>query len=299
MLPIALLTLGKSMKFLLFALTIVTSFGAQALSFESSYELNKTVIGEYYFKNKFKVGIESANWNYNETVDGKEFMNNTGVLSGVSFSYQNMTTSHLYFWGYNFRYLSSDNTVYQGGTQGGESLTMLMENKITEHEFLFGWNLLESDKWNIYLKPYFGLSFRRLENPKNGYIGSYTRESQYTTLPLGTEVVFNINDESTISFNATYNALLGASTTSRLSEVDSAYSDTVNRQPDGYGYKVSSSYTHYLGNQSLIISAYHRVWSFEDSEEDVALDYGFGYGIVVVEPKNVTDMTGINLAIGF
>lgn len=291
----------KKLFMILFVLfiQIFNTGNAFAANFVNSAKLNEIVIQKYYFKDKFKLGLETAQWNYRETVSGKNFMSDSGTLNGFGFAYQDTLAGNTLFWDYNLRYLTSSSTEYKGGNSGGEKFNLASKNSITEHSFRIGVPFLERDTGDIFIKPYVGLSFRKLENPKDKKAGSYDRESNYTTIPLGSEVIFNLNNHSTAALDLRYDLLLRASTESKLSQVDSAYKDIDNKQKKGSGIKIGANYTYYFTNQSLVISTYYRKWDFEDSEAEVGLDYGDGTVGMFIEPKNTTEMSGINIALGF
>jgi hypothetical protein len=150
---------------------------------------------------------------------------------------------------------------------------------------------------NSYLSPFTGLSIRQLTNDEDKSVPyDYTREASYTTLPLGLSLDGIVGNGILIGLSARYHYLLDASTKSRLSDVPGLekVGTVENIQDKGKGSEVNGYATFKVSEKnSLKINAYYQTWDFADSRPVRAGGYQF------VEPKNETQMTGLNLSLGF
>lgn len=266
-------------------------------TFENNFESKNTAL-EILYRDKFKIGYDTANWNYEEFKDGSTFMKDSGQLHGVRASYENLLANDASFWNLNIRYLGG-NTLYQGGDQSGRRFDLDSTNSITEFSSLFGHNFALTDF--TYFRPSIGISYRILSNPKNDYPGSYSREAEYLTVPFNIELAMLATDSFSISLGTNYHFLLNAHTESKLSETPLNYADIDNQQNSGKGYGAFINFSWYNPGWSVHLRPYYRIWDFEDSdpvfqtfqETFQTITYQF------TEPENKTQELGASLSVGF
>ncbi len=126
------------------------------------------------------------------------------------------------------------------------------------------------------------------EIPTDPY--DYTRHAEYYTIPVGLQFQGRVNQTS-FGLGAEYHNLLKASTTSYLSE---RYGVIENIQEKGHAKEVNAFISFKITPQNALkIGAYYREWFFEDSKAVRSGNKEF------TEPKNTTQMTGLNFSISF
>lgn len=250
------------------------------------------------FRDKFKVGFDTARWDYEEFVNGQTFMKDGGQLYGVKAIIEQTISDSDAFWNLSARFLTGD-TLYEGGNTAGERFNLESQNSITEFATHLGYAFELSDY--VFFRPSFGLSYRQLSNPATNFPGTYSREAKYFTVPLNAELAIVATDRFILSLGTNYHYLIQANTESKLSEATTLFDDINSEQNIGQGYGASISFSWLTNNNTITFSPYYRVWDFEDSESVLqtvtegltAVTYGFR------EPKNKTQEIGASLTIGF
>ncbi len=275
---------------------------SEPLMTRSSYQLSDPSLSRksLLFRDKLKIGFDSARWDYEEFVDGQTFMKDGGQLYGVKATVENNLSNESAFWNLSIRYLAGK-TLYEGGNTAGEKFNLDSRNSITEFDSNIGYAFSLSS--STFFKPSVGLSYRILSNPRNNYPGSYSREAKYFTVPLKLELAVVTSESFLLSLGTNYHYLLQASTESKLSETTGGVLGDINNEQNkgkGYGAQLNFSWL-FKQRNSITFSPYYRVWDFEDSESVLqsvtdglsVITYGFK------EPKNKTQEVGASLSFGF
>ncbi len=251
-----------------------------------------------FFNAPIKLGLETANWIYEEKVNGKRFMRDSGPLNGVVFSAKNMAPDSDLAWDVKVRYLTGS-TTYDGGYSSGEKVKSKSKNTIREIKGHMGPVFGNSTG---YVRPFIGLSSRVLKNPPD-LPGSYEREATYLTAPLGVNFEVAQGAKSQVGLDIHYNYLLAAQTTSDLGDVAPGAPELTFRQKKGYGVGVDLNYQYKLSSFAIGISSYFKRWSFDDSEMDSFSYYDTSDSTYktayFLEPQNTTTMYGLNVFANF
>ena len=249
------------------------------------------------FRDKLIIGYETTIWDYEEFKDGDTFMKDRGQLHGVRGTYEKLLSNDSTFWNLSVRYLKGK-TLYEGGDQQGNKFNLNSTNSITEFGTGLGHTLTLTER--LFFKPSLGLSYRILNNPKNNYPGSYSRQAQYFTIPINMEFATMLTDYFHIALGANYHYLLNAKTKSKLSETPFNFADINSKQKIGKGYGAYLKISWLRDGHSFHLRPYYRIWKFGDSEpvlqsikNDLSITtYSFK------EPKNQNREIGLNLSVG-
>jgi len=243
--------------------------------------------------NIYYVGLERSNWDYTEEVDGERFMQDKGQLYGAFIEAKLPVVENNLFARGKISYLTGA-TKYDGSLQSDdgsprEPYQAKTQNNIleTRAELVGALHFLPTHA----IAPTLGLNYRSLVNPENSKdTHDYTRHAEYITAPIGLGFM---GDFASFSYGlgAEYHYLIQAQTISYLTEeigvIKNAQEKGQGKEVNGFvSFKVAS-------NNTFKIGLYYREWNFEDSKPVRSGRFEF------VEPKNKTQMSGINFSIGF
>lgn len=142
------------------------------------------------------------------------------------------------------------------------------------------------------LAAYTGIGYRYLFNDARGITSTgavgYRRESNYFYLPIGIIHRMALNDRARLVGTLEYDHLLTGKQISRLSDAGLGHDDVTNKQPSGYGLKLSVNYE----KDNWAIGPYAHFWNIGKS--DLALVFQNGIPVSMGrEPKNNTVEFGL------
>ena len=152
------------------------------------------------------------------------------------------------------------------------------------------------------LAPYIGVGYRYLYNDIRGTTSTgavgYTRNSQYTYLPLGVTHRFKLESNARLATTLEADYLIYGKQTSTLSDFNPAFGDVTNNQRNGYGIRGSM----YYEKERWLFGPWFQYWSI--SRSDVApLVVSIPAGTFIIgtalEPKNKTTEFGVRLGYRF
>lgn len=129
-----------------------------------------------------------------------------------------------------------------------------------------------------------GGGFRYLYDKGDG-TGFYTRTGTYLFLPVGVRY-----QNSNFSLDTEYDIFLGGTMVSKLSDVNSGYSDVTNTQKSGYGVQVTAGY-----HTNLSYYLFYETWNVRDSDVVEMKINGNPSGIGITEPKNFSESWGFKV----
>lgn len=142
---------------------------------------------------------------------------------------------------------------------------------------------------------YSGFGYRRLYEMAGGMLSSrnaigYDRESQYLYLPVGLGISSALDREWIIDGSIEFDLFLRGTQKSYLSQIIS-FDDVVNRQNEGYGFRVSVK----IMNDNMVFEPFFRYWYVGKSEYDyMVIDTSSGRKLYQFwEPDNNTTEIGI------
>jgi hypothetical protein len=138
-----------------------------------------------------------------------------------------------------------------------------------------------------------GIGYRYLFNDGRGATstgyGGYRRASNYIYLPIGIMHRKALDENARLESTFEYDPLLFGKQISSLSDVGNGYSDTTNKQNNGYGLRLSIMY-----QQSYwMIGPYAYYWRIGRSDVVPEIQYGVPTGNGLVEPDNNTIEFGL------
>lgn len=151
--------------------------------------------------------------------------------------------------------------------------------------------------------PYLGLGYRYLNDDSGGKISStgaygYERESNYYYIPIGANLITDLNYGWFLEVNTEFDIFLGGRQISHFSDVVPSYNDLSNDQKDGYGLRGSLKIRKGFKTVDFIIEPFIKYWNIKKSDisnltyNNVIIGYGY-------EPKNNSTEYGIKLAMRF
>lgn len=267
--------LMKNLSFLIFFSLIIlgkTSFADEAKpSFIKSYTL----------------GAELNNYRYVEPglIAHSGFM--LGVFAEMTWTYflnLNGITSANIVWG-ELNYDGSLCDVNTNICTDYQAKTIDVISRVT-HRFVY----LIKDDFNFFIGP----GFRILIDKGRGD-GFYTRTGNYFFLPLG----INFNYQN-FNFDFEYDFLLSGTMKSKLSEVNKTFGDVRHKQSVGSGHKITlNRKMDDLAVRTITASLYYESWNFADSDPEQLLINNQPSGNFFIEPKNFTQVIGLQLGFLF
>ena len=233
----------------------------------------------------YEIGAQVSNYKYEEP----GLMNLKGTKLGLTGSATKNLGNDWYVVG-DLRFAFGDVDYTGSGTKSGNPDRLWDLRAMGGKDFAVG---------SYVLSPYAGLGYRTLFNDLRGVSNTgaigYRRNSEYLYLPLGVTHRFQTDSVSRISTSLEYNYLISGSQKSYLSDVFPGLSDPVNRQKNGYGFRLSSAYE----KKDWSVGVLYNYWNIKDSEITDLLYLGVPTGFVVWEPKNNTNEYGVQVKYRF
>lgn len=236
------------------------------------------------------VGLDIANYRYQETSNGGFFMSNNGNKLGLYGAFTK-TLAKNWFWGGDLK-LSYGLVHYDSASDGHKPDN---PDLLTELRFTGGRDFSYD---NYLLAPYFGLGHRVLFNDLRGSTSSgaagYRRLSQYTYLPLGLTLRQPLSSRARLSTSLEYDWLIEGRQQSFLSDASAGSNDPVNLQRFGQGLRFSMNYE----TRTWTAGLYANYWGLGDSDWAQQLING-NFSGWVREPRNTTQEIGLTLRMRF
>lgn len=248
------------------------------------------VTSEVDVKNKYTLGYELNNYRYAEP----GLIAHSGFMLGV---FAEMTWS----------YLPKLSGVTSGKLISGEldydgSLCDVNTNVCTDYKaktidviarLTHRFNYKAYENLSFFLGPGFRLLFDRGRG-----VGFYTRTGSYLFLPIG----FHFNQWN-VNFDFEYDVLISGSMNSKLSEVNKTYGDIRHKQSVGSGHKITLTKQFdsidSATSQPILVSLYFESWTFDSSEPEELFENNQPSGKFFVEPKNFSQVLGLQLSLLF
>jgi len=231
----------------------------------------------------FEVGVQTYMYEYEEEVNGAFFMSNKGAKYGLSAAATKTIAEEFYIKG-EFRFATGD-VEYKSASGVGDVSDDLYEMRIVAGKE----KIVDGFLLGSYIDRILENDLRDLGS------GGYRRTSQYLYIPIGVTHRFKVGSASRISTNIEYDYFAWGEQKSYLSDVSPLYAlvygDPVNKQKNGYGFRVNSAYE----EQDWSIGAFFNYWKIGDSQKN----YYLGGTVFVYEPKNTTKEIGIELKYKF
>ena len=179
---------------------------------------------------------------------------------------------------------------YDGATWGGTPLTINdIDDFVWEIRLLMGPDFPGA---TTMLTPFGGIAYRYLNDNSSSHVSGYERESNYLYVPLGLEMITQLDDGWSYGAAVEFDLFLWGKQTSHLSDVGA--SDVSNRQEKGYGVRASVKLQKKTNRIDFIIEPFIRYWNIADSEIETVSGLG-----AVLEPENQTVEAGIRLILAF
>lgn len=248
-------------------------------------------------KSSFDIGPEIFNHKYTEELGGSKFIEESGVLYGVYFSYtyrdwitavweKDRPTNG---WTFIAEGSFSTGTVdYDGGFSDGTPVTISdIDDYLYEIRLLGGWDSLKGPDWLDTI--YAGIGYRYLNDDLSTHPAGFERESEYLYIPIGLRAIHETGGGWWQGHTVEFDWFLTGEQTSHLSDVGPP--DITTRQKDGWGMRFSYVFQKKSEGTDLIIEPFFRFWHIERST--VAFDpllsiFGF-------EPENETTEFGVRV----
>lgn len=190
------------------------------------------------------------------------------------------------------------NLRYDGGVSNlltGQTtpVSYRADDKILVVRGRFGLSLF--DTGDRVVNVYLGLGVWDLKDRSVGP-GTYDREITYFYLPVGAEYVAKWGFFSWVSSMEMDHQIIGVVQT-HLSDANPNYPDLTDYQVLGWGAKVSTAAEFDTGPFSIIVDAYYQFWTMNESSKSEATIAG--QTVYFSEPKNDTEMVGVDLGVRF
>ena len=259
-------------------------------------------------RHSFNVAYEAYSYDYQEMVNGRKFMNNSGAYSGFDVEYAYRPETKGAFWTeyvdefrLQGRFAAGEVDYTGSGTYSG------LKDSMYEVRGLMAKNYDLKD--GVTAVPYIGLGYRYLNDGLQEYTpGGYNRESTYFYLPAGGDLRARVRGGWDLTMNLEYDQLLNGKQKSHLEDFDSRLDTLVNTQRKGYGLRGSFKVSKDLSKKlSMYVEPFFRYWDIENSDispftslgEPVLLCDGSGCSDSGQEPSNVTKEVGLRMGMGF
>ncbi|WP_027721352.1 hypothetical protein [Maridesulfovibrio zosterae] len=245
---------------------------------------------ELFPTSKFKLGYEGMYMYYDEP----DVMHEKGILNGGFGSWTGYFTQYDIMLNAELEGLAGS-LEYNGQYSDGTKLKCDNDDYFISGRATLGMGF---ENGKIGYTPYIGVGTRYWYD-KIKATGGYEREITQYYLPLGINIISNMDDGWSIGGTIEGDLLLGGTVDSKLSQAGSNYSDASNTQDfaSGGGGRLSAFIEYDFTDYSLGFEPYFRYWQFAKSNTDSVM-YGSG-NANVVEPKNKFYMSGVRLYIKF
>lgn len=186
-----------------------------------------------------------------------------------------------------------------------------LDDFLCEARGLIGYSVSRDNEWSgssiAECIPYSGLGYRYLNDDSSGMASTtnargYKRESNYLYIPLGVQAAWKPkgNDGPSpwkLAGFVEYDIFLWGRQFSRLSDVNSGYTDLVNDQYRGYGVRGALNFSVAMSSVGIFIEPYATYWNIRRSERNIYYNgtvWKEGY-----EPKNNSTEIGCKLGARF
>lgn len=168
-----------------------------------------------------------------------------------------------------------------------------------EGRLLLGQAYRWGDYWR--LEPYLGIGYRRLRDHSNNGEGGYFRQSEYTYLPLGANLRWDLGNTFYMRLNGEWDVLLSGEQYSRLSDVPGGgLGNATASQDTGYGLRASLRVGVEVNHHGIFVEPYYRYWHIQNSNIGWAEIIGSGgWYQGTIEPFNITREWGCKIGITF
>jgi len=144
------------------------------------------------------------------------------------------------------------------------------------------------------LSPYVGVGYRYLYNDSRGTTSTgaigYQRYSQYLYAPLGLTSRMSVGGPWVIAPTVEYDYFIKGRQKSKLTDTGLGFSDVINTQNSGYGYRLSIM----AENGPWAFGPWMNYWHIGDSD---IVPIGMGFGLQ--EPQNETREFGLEVKYRF
>ncbi len=237
----------------------------------------------------FSVNAVTAYVDYREA----EVMTEIGLLEGVKISFysQDETSKTTYL--FDGEYLIGSLTYDGGDLFSGKRFQRRTSDSLFNLRGVIGVSLPLSKSWSW--NPFGGLGYRLLSDKLEGS-GSYLRQISYLYIPLGASFTAWLNNSWSIYFAADLDLVISGIVRNRLSDLDPSNSDLFLKN-NGYGFRLVSALRADFGRFSLHLEPYYQRWTINESERQAVIINGSpGF---IYEPKNTSDLIGLNLGVDF
>jgi len=153
------------------------------------------------------------------------------------------------------------------------------------------------------ITPYIGLSYRYLNDDSSGKLSSteasgYERESNYYYIPIGMEIVTELESGWIFGLLLEYDYFLKGKQISHRSDAAPGLNDIENDQNNGYGFRGSMRFLWKDEHKESVIEPFIRYWDIDESKRVIITyngsPYAYGY-----EPANESTEIGLDITIRF
>jgi hypothetical protein len=231
-------------------------------------------------------------------------MKMSGTMSGFELdarhTVQDDFFQDLYFFGANFEY-NSGKLNYTGAFQDGTPL------KTDANDYFYTVSLLGGvrvplEHSSAYLEFQGGLANRYLHDKGKGK-GTYGREETYVYFPFS--IAYDTPFAGGWHFRPSFELDIFSSGKNKthLEDVNPNLPTLTFDQSDGRGTKTAVAFTRAFQNYTLLAEAFYQTWSIGNSDKfnytTTNKDTGAEEQGYLMEPKNTTDIIGLNLGVGF
>ena len=185
---------------------------------------------------------------------------------------------------------------YRGRTQSGTPVEADGRDRLLEGRVIAGpsFSLAQTD-----LLVFLGFGVRDWNNDVNDP-RAYERNVTYLYSPLGVRYGQVLSGLWGFAATIEYDLFWKGTVKSKLSDVDSSFSDLENHQRarSGFGVAAGLAVTRDFGAWTLTLEPFLRMWRVDDSDVQPLIVNGQQAGNAV-EPRNTTTQLGVALLVGF
>ena len=231
-------------------------------------------------RHTLSLGLEGQKYTYNETVDGKKFMELKSMMGGINASYR--FQPNILFLSPEIRYLRGKEN-YQSEDSGKLSG---IPSHLFEGRVLIGLDVYSVNR--LKFSPYTGIGYRYKQDDshlKKTDLGcdGYKRENHAFYIPVGMEVSYAFNEKSSFSLKGEYDSLIRGTQHSHMGILGTE--KLTHKQTSGYGFKTEAMISLKMTSCHVSFGPYLHYWKIKDSEKkDDSL-----------EPQNKTIEPGLKI----